>query len=350
MKNKPLVSIIIPAYNIEKWITKSVTSAMNQSYLNVEIIVVDDDSTDATKDMVLQLTEKDGRVRLFTKSNGGLSSSRNFGMQQASGKYILFLDGDDWLDNDVVETTVSIAEKHQTPLVFFPYFREFKDKSVMTPLFTETELFFEGDNWSNVYLSMLGPTASKSNPVSIDRLSTAWGKLYLREAVRFEFLDYQYNYPEDLLFNIKNLSMISTAAYTESAAYHYNKMNESSVTKEFSFSRFEGSNKLIDQLNEFVSTYPNRYKYAVNNRSLVRLLAFLMISVQSSGTYKEQLSRIRRLFLSAENHLTKDNQLVKFISGMSFPWRILFLSIINKRVRFVYWFIRLIVIAKTILK
>ena len=93
---KPLISIIVPVYNIKEYIERCVKSITDQTYKNLEIILVDDGSTDGTEKILDELAEKDARIKVFHKENGGSSSARNLGITKATGEYIGFADSDDF--------------------------------------------------------------------------------------------------------------------------------------------------------------------------------------------------------------------------------------------------------------
>jgi glycosyltransferase involved in cell wall biosynthesis len=117
--NKPLISVIIPAYNAEKFIHETLQSVLNQTYTNFEIIVLNDGSTDKTKEIVEKFQLSDSRIKLINKVNTGVSDTRNLGMQKANGKYIALLDADDvWLP-DNLEKKISVLEKN--PEIHFVY-------------------------------------------------------------------------------------------------------------------------------------------------------------------------------------------------------------------------------------
>ena len=98
MNNKDsLISIIIPVYNVEKHIEQCLNSIKKQSYQNFEVIIVNDGSLDNTESICKRITQSDVRFRYFSKENGGVSSARNFGLDNANGHYITFIDGDDWV-------------------------------------------------------------------------------------------------------------------------------------------------------------------------------------------------------------------------------------------------------------
>lgn len=108
---EPLVSIVVPVHNAERTIERCLTSIRNQSYGNIEVLVINDGSTDHTARVLDRFTKRDERFRIIHKNNTGVSHSRNVGIDRAAGKYIQFVDGDDWLVKKAVETCVSIAEK-----------------------------------------------------------------------------------------------------------------------------------------------------------------------------------------------------------------------------------------------
>lgn len=116
MSKKPLVSIIIPVYNIMDCLEKCVDSCIKQTYENIEIIMVDDGSTDGTGELCDKLKEKDDRIRVFHKENGGSSSARNLGIQQAKGEYLGFVDSDDFISPTMYEELVDAVMRFEVPI------------------------------------------------------------------------------------------------------------------------------------------------------------------------------------------------------------------------------------------
>ena len=116
-----LVSIVVPVYNIEKYIGNCVESLQKQTYKNIEILLVDDGATDESGRICDRLAQKDGRIRVLHKENGGLSDARNYGAQYVRGKYMLFIDGDDTISHELVEKTLECAEEIRADMVFFDF-------------------------------------------------------------------------------------------------------------------------------------------------------------------------------------------------------------------------------------
>lgn len=119
MENQPLISVIIPVYNVEDYLRECVDSVINQTYKNLEIILVDDGSTDSSGKICDKYAEKDKRVRVVHKENSGPSKTRNVGLGHAKGKYIYFLDSDDYIEPNALELLVNTAESNGADLVFF---------------------------------------------------------------------------------------------------------------------------------------------------------------------------------------------------------------------------------------
>lgn len=111
-----LVSIIVPIYKVEKFISKCVNSIVKQTYKNIEILLIDDGSPDKCPEICDSIAEKDSRIKVIHNKNHGLSFTRNYGLEKANGKYICFVDGDDYIENDFVEVLLNLIKKYKTKL------------------------------------------------------------------------------------------------------------------------------------------------------------------------------------------------------------------------------------------
>ena len=119
MENQPIVSVIIPVYNVEDYLCECVDSVINQTYKNLEIILVDDGSTDSSGKICDDYSKKDERIAVIHQTNGGPSKTRNAGLDHAKGKYIYFLDSDDYIELNALEMLANTAESNGADLVFF---------------------------------------------------------------------------------------------------------------------------------------------------------------------------------------------------------------------------------------
>ncbi|MGC3978509.1 MAG: glycosyltransferase [Paludibacteraceae bacterium] len=163
MKNDIKFSIIVPVYNIEKYIEKCLDSIVNQSYINIEIILVNDGSKDGSPTILKKYAEKDQRIVLVDKENGGLSSARNAGIDVSTGDYISFIDGDDWVSTELYKTVAEQIDQHgEVDLLtysFYNYYGSTEDMVVFSYKSTDClngKEFYEKSNyyvnaWSKIY-------------------------------------------------------------------------------------------------------------------------------------------------------------------------------------------------------
>ncbi len=119
MDNQTLISVIIPVYNVEEYLRECVDSVLNQTFRDFEVILVNDGSTDSSGEICDEYVEKDERVTVIHQKNGGLSVARNTGLSEANGKYVYFLDSDDYISGNALEILLNIAKKDKSDIVFF---------------------------------------------------------------------------------------------------------------------------------------------------------------------------------------------------------------------------------------
>ncbi|MBE6677745.1 MAG: glycosyltransferase family 2 protein [Ruminococcaceae bacterium] len=126
---KPEISIIVPIYKVESFLSRCIDSILNQTFTDFELILVDDGSPDNCGKICDDYAQKDKRIKVIHKENGGVSSARNTGMEAANGKYIMFCDGDDYVDQQWCDTLYNVVVKHQKSFVACNWYREFPDGS-----------------------------------------------------------------------------------------------------------------------------------------------------------------------------------------------------------------------------
>ena len=135
MEYTPKISIIVPVYNVAPYLRQCLDSLVGQTYRNIEIICIDDGSTDGSGEMLNQYAESDARISVFHIENAGVSSARNKAILYASGKYVMYVDGDDWIDVCTCEKAAFKAEECAADLVMWPYIREFPEHSAPKNIF-----------------------------------------------------------------------------------------------------------------------------------------------------------------------------------------------------------------------
>ena len=172
MEVKPLISIIIPIYNVEKYIHETLGCIINQTFDNWECILVDDGSSDNSPAICDEYAKKDKRVRVIHKPNGGLVSARNAGLDMITGEWHMYLDGDDWIDVNTCEELAKVIEQHHdVDVIFWKFLQEFNGKSVKSKMnwtCQADEQIYEGQQCHNLALNTM---------VYSSGLTTAYAKL-----------------------------------------------------------------------------------------------------------------------------------------------------------------------------
>ena len=211
-----MISIIVPVYNRENKVGSCIASILNQTYTDLELILVDDGSTDNSVAVCEEYAKQDKRIRIIQKENGGVSSARNCGIKEARGEYLQFVDSDDTIDKEMTQKLYEAVQKNEADEAICG-FREIhggtrgdviripQKECVTTVAKMESEI-------EHLILNCL--------------LQSCCNKLYKKEKIK-EFFSTEYTYGEDLLFNLAYLRKIETIAFVPKAYYEYDCRGES---------------------------------------------------------------------------------------------------------------------------
>lgn len=236
--NKQLaVSVIIPVYNVEKYIKQALESVLFQSLETIEIICVDDCSTDASADIIMSFAEKDNRVvYLKNESNSGPSVSRNRGLRIAKGEYIFFLDSDDTIEPSALEELYGIASQGKYPLVYFDYRSVYESEEVRMQLFgryNERKKSYEGV-WT-------GEALFEELVNYMDMPGTIWSQFYAKEFLLENDLLFQDGIlHEDLPYIVKATLLADRVYYTDKKFYNWYHRKNSITTSATGVEHIEG--------------------------------------------------------------------------------------------------------------
>lgn len=203
-----MVSIIVPVYNTEQFLHQCIESIINQTYKNIEIILIDDGSTDKSGKICDEYAANDNRIKTIHNSNSGVSIARNIGLDNANGKYITFIDSDDYVEKNYIETLVNAIETNNAELAICGI-KEIRNSNTKIRKIRGklTGIFYED------YYAI------------IDFLCVPFSKIFLREiiekyAIRFNT---ELRYAEDEIFNIGYYKFVTNYTFTEKALYIYNR-------------------------------------------------------------------------------------------------------------------------------
>lgn len=240
------VSIIIPAYNVSLYIRQCIKSVQKQSYKNIEIIVVDDGSTDETGKIIDELSHTDQRITVLHKQNAGVSAARNAGLKEASGEFIVFLDGDDYLANDFISTMLDIQYKYNADFCFSTRYYTKENEPQTKNIFTKQITNEEGT------ILLLSPEV----------IVGCNNKLY-----RKSFLDKFGIHFNTSLFYGEGLSFITTVSQraacigiTNKKMYYYRKNNALSATTKFDIEKMINGEKSINLIKSSLIIDSNRIR------------------------------------------------------------------------------------------
>ena len=140
-----MINIIVPVYNTATYLPQCLDSLVNQTYRDIEIICVNDGSTDNSPDILKAYAERDSRILVIHQENLGLSDARNKGLESARGEWVMFVDSDDWIGTDCCKTLLSHTDK-QTDVCLFSYIREFANQSFPQYLFSDKKMVYQGSS------------------------------------------------------------------------------------------------------------------------------------------------------------------------------------------------------------
>ncbi len=223
-----MISVIIPAYNSEKTIQRCVESVCNQTYRDIQILCVDDGSTDTTYALLCELAAKDNRIRVLHQENGGVSAARNLGLANAEGAYLAFVDSDDFVDPGIYQVMLEALEERNVDMVSCNYLHKCgNEMSVIMHHFADGII----TGHEEISQKLIAPMIfGDGHSVGLPSL---WNKLYRAKGIRDNniFFDTARFHGEDWLFNLRFLNVAESIKFVEEPLYFYVVHKESLVGK-----------------------------------------------------------------------------------------------------------------------
>lgn len=245
---RPMVSIIVPIYNAENYLRRCVDSILNQEYTDFELLLVNDGSTDASGDICEEYGDRDPRVIVIQKENTGVSDSRNRALDRARGKYLQFLDSDDWITPDATRLFVRAAEEYGCDMVISDFYRVVGER-----LSTKGDIEEEGVLTREEFAAHM-----MENPADF-YYGVLWNKLYRRDIVEEHNLrmDTDINWCEDFMFNLEYIRYAKVFYALHAPIYYYVKRKGSLASQGINISK-----TVKMKLNVF-EYYNNFYKHVL---------------------------------------------------------------------------------------
>ena len=306
-----LISIIVPIYNVEKYLNKCVNSILEQSYKNIDILLIDDGSIDECPNICDMFEKKDPRIRVFHKKNGGLSDARNKGIDEAKGKYITFVDSDDYLDEHYIEILYNAMKKNNADLVVSGLKDYYEGYEIEESLENVSENILTKQQ---VYRKMLLQENIDVN---------ACGKIYKRQI--FENL----KYPKDMLYEdiqiiddvIEKCNII---VYTTYKGYNYLQRTGSIMYGKMSSRRMSLINKTDNIIELMKEQYPDNVdaaikRYVYCNFHVLGRAILDNTFYNESKTIKNNILKYRKNIFK-ENIYTKKEKIATVILSLGLFW------------------------------
>lgn len=236
----PKISIIVPVYNVEKYLHRCVNSIINQTLKEIEVILVDDESPDNCPQICDEYALKDSRIKVIHKKNEGLGLTRNAGINIATGEFIAFVDSDDWVDLTMYETLYNTAKKYQCDTVFCSFQFYTSKKEFIPQKEVNSVTFFQcPKDIRNFMLDMVAPLPHYMSDVKY-AMSTCKA-IYSRNIIKngnIHFLSERKILSEDLFFNLSYLNLAKKICFLPEYFYNY-AYNPKSLSHTYSIQKYE---------------------------------------------------------------------------------------------------------------
>ena len=295
-----LISVIIPVYNVELYLERCIDSVINQTYKDLEIILVDDGSTEKSSEICDQYKTKDRRIKVIHKENGGLSDARNHGFQVAVGEYVFFLDSDDWLHLDAIQVLHNLMIKHNAQISIANFCYQYDSRQIIAQEITDDIILNR-----NQAMELLLENKKIKN--------FAWGKLYKRELlINHPFPKgklFEDIYWTHLIFDQAKKVVISSQVLV----YYYQR--STSISYSFNIKKFDLIEGYLERRKFVKERYPIYLHYI--DEILFHLLLSLFVQSVRYCNYKDQ-KKFKKRILSVGKNLVVDCKETHTLDNKSF--------------------------------
>lgn len=284
-----LVSIILPVYNAEKQLKRSVDSILRQSYRNIELILVNDGSVDNSEQVCRAYADQDDRVRLITQENGGPSKARNTGLQNARGQYLQFVDADDYIEANAVELLAGEMEAGND-LAICGFIAESDHKPTRTHRPDKKQGMMKKDFLNNFGELFQG-----------FYINYLWNKMYRLDKISANqiLFNIEMRWGEDLVFNLDYLKHCSKISVMDHALYHYVD-NDGSLTTSFNPNLFSLQQKMYEELQGFLETQDafagkNKEIFAVKYTNAIDMCVANLFRGDANLSHKDLKTKLQEI-------------------------------------------------------
>lgn len=281
-----LFSIIVPIFKVEKYLEQCINSILNQDFEDYELILVDDGSPDKCAEICDRYAKVDVRVKVIHKENGGLVSARNRGLEIAEGKYINYIDGDDWIEPGLFQAISDAIKTKDVDVVCFNRYLNYPDRQEERPQSIKGGLYNKNKLISDFYPTMLYEPKGKFYTFGI--MPSVWSKFVKLEIAKESFCrDEKISFGEDVATSYRWLLKARVVYVLESYYYHY-RCSGDSMTKTYHSGRFDNNAHLIEYLRSTLDLNTYNLKYQLDNYIAFLVLQNVVNESRAKGSCKER--------------------------------------------------------------
>lgn len=335
--DEELVSIIVPVYKTEYFLAECIESLINQTYKKIEIILVDDGSPDESGKICDEYKEIDKRIKVIHQKNQGVSVARNKGLYESKGSWVIFVDGDDVAEKNMVEKLYNATQKDDCEIVFGNY-------NILTKQNKLPKIYFKGSG--KIF-------SSEEKNILIEKcmenLGVPWGKIYKKSLIVDNNIEFKPNLKrmQDSIFNIYIFKESTKIKYIEDIVYNYRQFMESSCykyTKDIDIT----SMQILNETKQFIEKY-NLQKELMNAyykkcvKLLIEIVKLKYIPYECKMSYKQKIKQIKQLIKEEPYKQAKSKAI---ISQLNTNYRIGYLLIKFNFINLLYVYYKLIYINK----
>lgn len=346
MVKKPLISFIVPVYNAEQYLKTCVDSILSQTFEDIELILVNDGSTDNSASICDSYEQKDKRVKVIHKENGGTHTARNLGIEYANGKYLTFCDSDDWYDLETAELISKFLFEENLDGLRFNFIREFDGFSVKKENTFLEEKIYDTQGCRELCRQTVGLVREElAHPENFDFLSSVWCSIYKTEVIlnnniKFDNIREIATF-EDGLFNIKFLKHANKFRFFDKCFYHYRKTNISSVIFNYKENFMSKQMVMHEKLKNYISDINNsEFEFAFNNRLSICVMGMCSNALKKNSNFIHKYNEINQILKNA--NLKKAYK--KFdLKYLPLKWKVYYIFVkkgVTPAIYLMTWFLR----------
>ncbi len=304
-----LISVIVPVYNVEKYLGKCVESLIHQTYTNIEILLIDDGSTDSSGEMCEQYAKTDDRIKVYHKKNTGLGLSRNYGLDRITGEYVVFVDSDDYVSLDMIEVFWKEHLRTGCDTIIAGFQAVADDGGIIYQESYSSEVFVDQSIRNQMLPRMIGSLPGKRDSI----FKTVWAIMYSAEVIKkasLNFFSEREMQGEDIPFQLDYFQYSEKTSVISDMIYFY-RYNPKSLSRKYKPNRFEESKKVYHYIEQFIRDS------AMPKEANLRLSKMFFVQIRSALKQEQPIINNQSLRSCLKNikEICSDQLVMEVIAG-----------------------------------